>query len=84
MDYLILSCGADVHIKTLRNETLLHSAARCSDMVEYLIDKDIDVNVRDYLQRTCLHRLCWEGGVNIHAIRMLVAKGAGVYICMCE
>ena len=80
MDYLILSCGADVHIKTLRNETLLHSAARCSDMVEYLANKDIDVNVRDDLQRTCLHRMCWEGSAKDHVIRMLVARGAGIYV----
>lgn len=61
--------GADLHLKTNLGRTLLHSSAeRLREhipdwgIVKYLLQQDIDPNIKDKLNKTAKARFCTVGG----------------------
>ncbi|OBT86421.1 hypothetical protein VE02_05276 [Pseudogymnoascus sp. 03VT05] len=77
--FLMVKHGADVHISSGYEErTALHQAAigGSPKIIRFLIQKEMDVNARDWEERTPLHFAADKG--HIAAIRLLFEKGADI------
>ena len=75
----LINNNSDVNIAYGRqNQSLLHQAAQTDsvELIELLIDKGIDVNVKNRTGQTPLHLACRSG--NKEVVELLIDKGADV------
>lgn len=69
----------DINVKDKNyRQTFLHWASECDneELLNFLIDKNIDVNAVDQFRNTALHQACANCGANF--VRILIDNGADV------
>lgn len=74
---LLIEKGANIHCANFEGETCLMGALECVPLLEYLIEKGVDVNAQDHYLNTPLHY-----AIELHqleAVRLLLKSGAGMY-----
>lgn len=81
---LRLAHGANIEEKTCdsNKNTLLHIAAKLGkrEMIQYILSKGLDVNIRNGYGETALHVACGKNK-DLSMIKFLVSKGADIEIC---
>ena len=82
---LLVEHHADVEVRNKSRQTVLHVAVGNCEVVEYLIEKGVDVNALDEEMHsplcTCLH----SSTSPFKTIRLLINKGANCcHSCVCE
>ncbi|XP_061169284.1 ankyrin repeat, PH and SEC7 domain containing protein secG-like [Saccostrea echinata] len=73
----LMKKGCKIHVKDNQNRCLLHylvERVECTDILDYLVGMELDVNNRDFLGQTALHLAVEEG--NTELTKGLVELGA--------
>ncbi|PGH35318.1 hypothetical protein GX50_01899 [[Emmonsia] crescens] len=84
IEYLVDTCGLDVHQRDTKGQNALHRAVRgdAYDVVRFLITRGVDVNAQDELGFAPVHFVAnrYTYPMDISMFKMLVESGAEVNI----